>query len=115
MRRILWVLLLGLALAGGEPAWAEAEPSAEQRRQLEQKARALNDQAVQRYQEGRFSEATKLLEQALALYKALYPKGKDPQAHPDLANSLNNLGVVMKAQGEYGRALDYYQQALALR
>src|SRR5262249_31315232 len=44
----------------------------------------------------------------------LYPKEHYPQGHPHLATSLNNLGFVLKAQGEYAQALGYYQRGLEM-
>jgi len=38
-----------------------------------------------------------------------------PEDHPAVAASLNNLGVIHLASGEYAEALAAYQQALALR
>jgi tetratricopeptide (TPR) repeat protein len=45
----------------------------------------------------------------------LYPRERYPRGHPDLATSLNNLGSLLHARGEYGKALDYLQQALQMR
>jgi tetratricopeptide (TPR) repeat protein len=53
-------------------------------------------------------------EQALAMREKLYPPEKYPQGHPDLAQSLNNLGALLRAQGEYAKALPYLEQALAM-
>jgi CHAT domain-containing protein/Tfp pilus assembly protein PilF len=80
-----------------------------------QKAIKLNEQAVQLYQQGKFAEATKMMKQALAMYQRLYPRGKYPQGHPDLATSLHNLGTLLWAQGEYAAARPYLEQALAMR
>src|SRR5262249_59724516 len=44
----------------------------------------------------------------------LYPKERYPNDHPDLAGSLLHLGALTYAQGEYGKALDYLQQALQM-
>jgi len=35
--------------------------------------------------------------------------------HPDIASSLNNLGVVLSALGKKEEARQYYEQALAIR
>jgi CHAT domain-containing protein len=48
------------------------------------------------------------------MLQQLYPKERYPQGHPHLAISLNNLGLLLQAQGEYGQALDYLQQALQM-
>ncbi len=38
------------------------------------------------------------------MHEALYPKERYPHGHPDLATSLNNLGVLLQDQGAYGGA-----------
>ncbi len=47
--------------------------------------------------------------------EALYPRNRYPQGHPDLAGSLNNLGSLLGAQGDYGGAREYFERALAMR
>src|SRR5262249_48038721 len=54
------------------------------------------------------------LQQALAMRQKVYPPKDYPQGHPDLAASLNDLGSLLRAQGDYVRAREYYQQALAM-
>src|SRR5262249_18343369 len=101
-----------LALAGVSTADQELTP--EKRQELQRQAQQLNAQGGQRYQQRRYAEATKVLQQALEIRKRLYPKAQYAQGHPLLALSLNDLGHLLKDQGEYGRALPYYQQALAM-
>ncbi len=48
------------------------------------------------------------------MYHALYPTERYPEGHPDLAHSLNNLGVVSREQGAYREALGYFERALAM-
>ena len=36
-------------------------------------------------------------------------------AHPEVATTLNDLGRIALARGEYGRAESLFQQALAIR
>jgi CHAT domain-containing protein/uncharacterized protein HemY len=45
----------------------------------------------------------------------LYPASRHPAGHPDLSKSFNNLGVLLRARGEYERAQAYLEQALAMR
>jgi tetratricopeptide (TPR) repeat protein len=45
----------------------------------------------------------------------LYPPGKYPDGHPELATSLNNVGFVLRARGEYGLAEPFFSDALAMR
>jgi hypothetical protein len=68
---------------------------------MEEKAKKLNDEAVQRYQRGEYPAATKLLREVLALRQALYPKAQYPLGHADLASSLNNLGLLLQAQDSF--------------
>ena len=116
--RLVAVLALG-ALVGAVPLRA-ADPAApsplteEARSRLEKRAAELDERTDQLYQQGRYAEATKLLEQALEMRQRLYPKDKYPQGHPDLAASLNNLGFLLRAQGEYSQALGYHKQALEM-
>jgi CHAT domain-containing protein len=64
---------------------------------------------------GRPEPALGYYEQALAMYRRLYPEAKYPAGHPHLARSLNNLGGVLQAMGRPEPALGYYEQALAMR
>ena len=52
--------------------------------------------------------------QSLQIFERLYPKDDYPQGHPDLATCLNNLGVLLQAQGDYGEARGYSERALAM-
>jgi CHAT domain-containing protein len=45
----------------------------------------------------------------------LYPEKEFPRGHPDLAQSLNNLGILLEGMGEQRKALPYYERALAMR
>ena len=64
--------------------------------------------------QGAYGEARGYYERALAMCQALYPKERYPHGHPDLAESLDNLGYLLEAQGAYGDARGYYEQALAM-
>ena len=56
-----------------------------------------------------YAQAQLLLERALAIdEKALGPD------HPDMANTLNNLGSILEPQGDLAGARSYYERALAL-
>jgi CHAT domain-containing protein len=48
------------------------------------------------------------------MYQKLYSMTKYPDGHPHLARSLNNLGTLLNARGEYGKAQPYYEHALAV-
>src|SRR6516162_749462 len=123
-RLFLWMLLplsqwIGLVSDWLPPVKAQArsegDSQVEQKEMLERKAAELSNQAFRFYQSGNYSEARKLLEEVLAIRQQLYSKEEFPNGHPDLAQSLNNLGALLQAQGEYAKALPYFEQALAMR
>jgi hypothetical protein len=72
------------------------ELTPEQQR-LKERAAALNKEAVKLYQQGRYTESTKLLQEVLQIREGLYPRDKYPQGHPHLAISLNSLGFLLQA------------------
>src|SRR5262249_30573590 len=71
------------------------------------------DRLIQQFEElygrGKYSEATGAARQALTIREALLG-----ERHPDLAESLNDLGAVFHAQGDYGEARGYFQRALEM-
>jgi CHAT domain-containing protein len=46
--------------------------------------------------------------------RALFPKSNYPDGHPFLARSLNNLGSLHQAAGEYGKAEPFFREALEM-
>jgi CHAT domain-containing protein len=114
-RAVVALVLLGLlGAAVGTVRAAEEELTPAQRKELEQRAKEANQQAIQRYQEGKYRDATKLAEEVLTLRRRLYPNKEYPDGHPDLAQSLNNLGVLLHARGEYTKAEPFFRDALAM-
>jgi tetratricopeptide (TPR) repeat protein len=102
MRKWYGVVLVLLFAPGGVPV-------ATAREGLVEDAEALNQQVMQFYQQGRFSDAIPLAQRALAIRKkALGP------AHPDTAASLSNLAELYLATGAYAQAEPLYQRALAI-
>jgi tetratricopeptide (TPR) repeat protein/CHAT domain-containing protein len=71
------------------------------------------DRLVQQVEElharGKYSEAMRPARQALAIREALLG-----ERHPDLAGGLNNLGVLLQNQGDYGEARGYLRRALEM-
>jgi tetratricopeptide (TPR) repeat protein len=61
---------------------------------------ALNQQVKQLIEEGRYPEAIPLAEKAVELAKRVY----GPE-HPYTATSLNNLGELRQAMGEYPKSI----------
>jgi CHAT domain-containing protein/tetratricopeptide (TPR) repeat protein len=101
------LLLLGAVL--GQPV-----PPADDRAALESRAGALSQKALELVQQDRAAQAVPLAEEALALYRRLYPKDRYPAGHADLAASLHALGFVLRARGDITRAETLYREALAM-
>jgi CHAT domain-containing protein/Tfp pilus assembly protein PilF len=75
-----------------------------------QEAEELNQQALNLYKKGRYSDAIPLAERALAIReKALGPE------HPATATSLSGLALLYESTAAYGKAEPLYQRALAIR
>jgi CHAT domain-containing protein len=115
MTRVLVGLVLGLTLAGGWwCATAADDPpkelTPEERKELEAKWKEFRSAQGRYYQAGKLSEAAEAAQKALETARRLYPK----QDHPDLAASLNNLAVVLLAQGKNADAETFYREALAM-
>jgi len=73
-------------------------------------ATRLDALVEQLYGEGRLQEAVPIAERSLALReKALGPR------HRDVAQSLNHLALLYRAQGEYAKAEPLYSRALDIR
>ena len=107
----------GGAGAGGAGAVNadEKEMTAEARTKLLADALKQDKEGEALYRLGRPFQALQRLETALAMKRKLYPADKFPDGHTDLAESLNNLGVVLRSLGRREGALEHYQQALAMR
>jgi tetratricopeptide (TPR) repeat protein len=114
-RRFLLTSLLLLGPAALALTGQSDDLTPEQRKRLESEAAALTKKGVQLYGQLKYAEAIQLTEQALAIRQRLYPSSRFPNGHPDLATSLNNLGVLHQTRGAYGKALPYFEQALAMR
>src|SRR5262245_29967238 len=104
----LALLACGWAASGGRAAaqgpGEKQEVTAEERSRLRKEARQLNERGLTLYQQGRFVEAVRVLEQVLALRQKVYPPGLYPEGHSELASSLTNLGVLLQKRGEYAQA-----------
>jgi tetratricopeptide (TPR) repeat protein len=103
-----WLALLLVAIA---LTAAVARPMLAQDREAQlAEALRLNQQVIQLYQAGRYSEAIPLAERALAIReKALGPE------HPDVAASLNNLAVLYQDTGAYAQAVSFSTRAAEVR
>jgi CHAT domain-containing protein/tetratricopeptide (TPR) repeat protein len=85
-----------------------------QRQELERQAAERFEAGGQAYQRGELTTAVEEIKQSLQLRERLYPKDRYPRGHTDLANSLNNLGALLEALGDYGGARMYLERALAM-
>jgi CHAT domain-containing protein/tetratricopeptide (TPR) repeat protein len=73
-------------------------------------AERLNAEVVKLFGLGRCREATPKARQALAIREEVLG-----EKHPDTATSLNNLGAILQAQGDYAAAKPLHERALAIR
>jgi CHAT domain-containing protein/Tfp pilus assembly protein PilF len=101
------VMVLGLLL--GQPVAGDDDEAS-----LARKANDLNARAVALYQQGKVAEAVPLAQEALALYRQLYPPKRFPAGQPDVARSLNNLGELLQMRGKLAQAEPFLRQALAM-
>jgi tetratricopeptide (TPR) repeat protein len=69
----------------------------------------LNELAISIRDLGDYRKTIVYYEQALAILKTVYG-----EKHPDVADSLDNIGSTWEAFGDYRRAIDYYEQALVI-
>jgi tetratricopeptide (TPR) repeat protein len=100
----MWFLVMGLPVT---PSPAVAQ-SAEEQTALAEATRLIHE-AIALYRAGKFAQAEPLFRQVLAIAeKALGPE------HPNVATSLNNLAGLYDAQGQYAQAEPLYRRALAI-
>jgi len=99
-------LSLGRVYGQEPPALTAAE------QQLLQEAEKLTAEGDKLFHQAQLATATDQLQKALALRQRVYSRDKYPDGHPALAQSLNWLGIVLQAQGEYGKAEPFYRQGL---
>jgi tetratricopeptide (TPR) repeat protein/CHAT domain-containing protein len=111
--RMLLVIMLWSLLPVwlGQTAGQEQELTPQGRKQLESEAKKLDKEALSDYQQRKYGDAIRCLEQSLTIWQKLYPN----QDHPELAANLNKLGLVLTKLGQPGKALPYYERALAMR
>jgi CHAT domain-containing protein len=62
-----------------------------------------------------YDKAKPLYREALDMWRALFPKDKYPQGHPDLADSICNFAYLHHLAAEYGEAEPLYREALDMR
>jgi tetratricopeptide (TPR) repeat protein len=111
----LWGAMLGLlAVVASAPAAAPPDDQTLARfRQIQETIR-LNRQGMALYQVGKWPEATRVFANVLRMREVLYPRERYPHGHPALAQSLNNLGYLLKLQQEYTRAEPLQRRAMQM-
>ncbi|QSJ20056.1 tetratricopeptide repeat protein [Nostoc sp. UHCC 0702] len=115
MKLLCWsmtaAMALGLLVSIPREVTGQSQPplSAQQSAELEE-AKRLNQQVVQLYGEGKYSQAIPLAERALAITEKVLGA-----YHPDVATSLNSLAVLYREQGSYEKAEPLYLRSLAIR
>lgn len=70
----------------------------------------LQQQVEQLYHQGNYAAAIPLEQELLSIKEHTF----GPE-HPEVADSLNNLGALYSSQGNYVAALPFYERALAIR
>jgi CHAT domain-containing protein len=108
--------LLGLALASlaqnqtdKPPEWTPDE------KELADKATKLHDEGKQLYGMGRRKEAADKIAEALEIRRKLYAKERFKDGHPELAESLSDMGAMLLSLGEPGKAVTFMEQGLVMR
>jgi CHAT domain-containing protein/Tfp pilus assembly protein PilF len=92
------------------PASAQQSEITAPDRQGVDEANRLNEQAIQFYQQGRYTDAEPLFKQSLAIREKIFSPDD-----PAVANSLNNLAGLYSAQGRYADAEPLHIRSLAIR
>src|SRR6516162_8285145 len=108
---LISAVLLALAVSAPAPGDPE-ELSPERRQELEKKANDLIKEGVRQHAARDYAKAKESFREAIAMYRALYPREKYPQGHTDLAKSIETLGMVHKEMAEYDKAKPLLREAL---
>ena len=120
LARILATVIgvMGMGVAFPRSSWGQSiiaqqlsSPGSERPEELSlAEASQLTQQALELYQQGKYSEAIPLAKRALEIRQEVLG-----EEHLDVASSLNNLAFIYFRQGRYAKAEPLYLQALALR
>src|SRR5262249_54466619 len=117
--RYLWVLCCGIGLiAGLKPVIGRAAPlpkRVQDEEKLAKKAADLGREATNLYRQGKVEDALGRLEEALKIRKKLFRASEYPNGHPDLAETLHNMGFMLLALGRPKEALPFCENAVAMR
>jgi tetratricopeptide (TPR) repeat protein len=93
------LVALGLWILACPASWAEDDDP-----------NALNQQAKQLFEQGKYQEAIPIAERAVEAAK----RARGPE-HPETADVLNNLAFLFQKSGNYTKAEPLYQEALRIR
>jgi CHAT domain-containing protein/tetratricopeptide (TPR) repeat protein len=115
MKRKFVGLLLGITLASGWSLVSAEEPPCKgltpsERKALEMRRKEFASAGEKHYLAGRLAEATEALQKALQVSRRLYAQ----QDHPQLAESLNDLAVVLQARRKYTDAEPLCREAVGM-
>jgi len=86
----------------------------EQIDKLRTEAEKLEDEAFLQYQAGQFADAIGKINRVLDIRKQVYAPAKHPKGHPDVAATINNLGMLLRSMGQHEKALAQFEKALAM-
>jgi tetratricopeptide (TPR) repeat protein len=108
MKKICFSMLMGGVMAL-MLATSSVSAQTQQADSLKRQAEILTTEAVQKFKEGKFSEAEPLFMEALTLRRRLYMRD-----HAELAGSINNMAVFYSNQGRFAETESLYKEALAM-
>ncbi len=112
------LLTLLIHLAGPAPSARAQDPSQsptpKERQELERRGAQLNQAAIQHQARGEYEPAVVAMKQALTIVERLYPKGRYPRGHPNLAGASHNMGMLLQESGNLSGATEYHQRALEM-
>src|SRR5262249_42038214 len=106
--------MMAVLLALSAEGFGADDLTPQQRRDLQREARDLDARAAELYGQGQLAEATPLVERSVQLYRTLSRAERFPDGPPDLALSLNHLGVLLHDRGDYAAAEAPLREALAM-
>ncbi|AOX01453.1 hypothetical protein BJP34_20195 [Moorena producens PAL-8-15-08-1] len=115
-RPTIWVTALvsfiSVGLVTPQPTVGQTTIAQQQESAQEQlaKAKQLNQQVIDLNEQGKYSEAIPLAQEALIIRQQVLG-----EEHADVAESLNNLGELYREMGKYQQAEPLYTQALEMR
>lgn len=108
-------LFLSVSLAVARAQEMKPPELTPEEKKLAEKAARLRREAIQLYRQGQTARAIVKATESLQIRQSIYPAKTYTNGHPDIAASLNLLGVFTESVGSFGLAQEYFEQALAMR